>query len=191
VKISGFGQATPIDKKNFLRIYDGFLNDQHKLFWAIAYYTGERPITILRSLVDAFYSDPQQRTPRDAILFPAPGRKDRKSREVPLHRNLKLILKAFSPQTEGFLFPSLCRDGEHISIRAIDRALRRSLRRCGLENQGYTLYSPRRGFITELARRGIHPRVIQSLTGHSSLSSLQRYIEISDEQRISAIALLD
>lgn len=191
MKISRFGQATPLDKKNFLKISDGFLNEQHRLFWAIAYYTGERPITILRSLVTAFYSDPQNRTPRETILFPAPGRKDRKSREVPLHRNLKLTLKAYLPPMDGFLFPSFYRDGEHFSVRAMDKSLRRSLRRCGLENQGYTLYSPRRGFITELARRGIHPRVIQSLTGHSSLSSLQRYIEISDEQRISAIALLD
>lgn len=187
MKFERFGQATPLDAKSFRRILDGFLRDDHKLFWTLCWYTGERPGAILQMKVEQCYEDAGRRRVRSQILFPASSRKDRKTREVPLARNLELALKAYAAPVTGYLFPSPYKPDQHITARAIDKAFRRAIARAGLVGQGYSLYSARRGFITELHRAGYDVRVIQALTGHSSLSMLARYIDVSPEQQRLAI----
>ncbi|KGF72488.1 integrase [Neosynechococcus sphagnicola sy1] len=190
MKLCGFGQATPFDEKSFAKVRDNFPNETHRLLFAIAWYSLERWGAILQLQVDDVYLDSRRRTPRKTILFPAPTRKDRKTREVPISKSLALELRAYHPPIAGYLFPSLLRPGMPLSFRAADRALRRALVRCGLANQGFSTHSTRRGGITLLAARGTHPKVIQALTGHSSLATLGRYIDVSEEQKESAVALL-
>jgi integrase/recombinase XerD len=55
---------------------------------------------------------------------------------------------------------------------------------------GASSHSGRRWFMTELARAGIHPRIIQQRAGHSSLATTQRYIEISPDQEREAIRMI-
>ena len=51
-------------------------------------------------------------------------------------------------------------------------------------------HSGRRWFMTELARRGVHPRIIQQRAGHSSLATTQRYIEVTPDQEREAVRML-
>lgn len=187
MKINRCGQATPLDSKTFQLILDSFRSESHRLFWAIAWYSGERPSAILKMLVGHIYQNAAKRIPRENMIFPLGNRKDKATREVPIAQKLDLFLRRQNIPQTGFLFPSLAKPGDHLSLRVLDKALRRALKRCGLENQGYSLYSARRGFVTSLDRSGKSIKVIQSLTGHKNLSSLQRYIEVSDEQRKNAI----
>ncbi|ROI01686.1 hypothetical protein ED562_13735 [Microcystis aeruginosa FACHB-524] len=50
----------------------------------------------------------------------------------------------------------------------------------------------RRGFRPKfsMSNRGVPLRVIQKISGHSSLEVLQRYLEVSDEQIGAAVGLL-
>lgn len=187
MKILRFGQATPLNPKTYQQISNCFATDVYKFFWAIAWYTGERPDAILQIDVSHIYLDPINRKVRDTIIYPAINRKDKKSREIPTHHSLKLVLSAYQPPEKGFLFPSLYRADRHLSYQAVDKSFRRALKKAGLDNQGYSLYSSRRGFITHLNKLGYDLKVIQKLTGHSSLSSLIRYIDVSDEQLKNAI----
>lgn len=52
---------------------------------------------------------------------------------------------------------------------------------------GASSHSGRRWFMTELARAGIHPRIIQQRAGHSSLATTQRYIEMTPDQERRAV----
>jgi len=52
---------------------------------------------------------------------------------------------------------------------------------------GASSHSGRRWFMTELARRGVHPRIIQQRAGHSSLATTQRYIEVTPDQEREAV----
>ncbi|MBD0310239.1 MAG: tyrosine-type recombinase/integrase, partial [Microcoleus sp. T1-bin1] len=115
-------------------------------------------------------------------------RKDNKTREVPTHWALKLMLAAYQPPESGFLFPSFYNSEQHLSRQAIDKVFRLAVEKAGLQNRGFSLYSARRGFITHLSEKGLNIKTIQSLTGHKSLSSLIQYIDVSDEQRRNAIA---
>lgn len=187
MKLLRFGQATPLCTTTYNQISNSFATDVHKLFLGFAWYTGERPEAILSMDVFHAYEDASKRKPRNTILYPATNRKDKATREVPTHRALKLMLAAYEPPGTGFLFPSLYQNNRHLSRQAMDKAFRRALKKAGLSNQGYSLYSARRGFITHLNSLGFDLKVIQKLTGHKSLSSLIRYIDVSDSQVKNAI----
>ena len=48
----------------------------------------------------------------------------------------------------------------------------------------------RRTFITQLASKGIGVRVLASLAGHKSIAVTQRYIDVNDDMKRSAVELL-
>lgn len=187
MKISRIGQATPLTQTTYNQISNQFVADVYKLFLGISWYTGERPGAILRIEVDHIYKNPTLRQPRDTVVYPGANRKDRRTRELTIHRALKLILSAYQPPKSGFLFPSLYRADKHLSPQAVDKAFRRAVKKAGLEHQGFSLYSARRGFITRLNELGYSVKLIQGLTGHQSVSSLMRYVEISESQMKNAI----
>ena len=188
MKFCGVGQATPLNPLTYQQISNHFVTDCHKLFLAIAWYTGERPEAILSMDVEHIYEDVARREPRDTVLYPSFNRKDKRTREVPNHWATKLMLRAYQPPASGFLFPSLYKADEHLSRQAIDKAFRRAVKKAGLQNKGFSLYSARRGFITRLNEQGYDIKTIQSLTGHKSINTLLRYIDVTDEQRKNAIA---
>ena len=187
MKILRIGQATPLTQTTFNQISDQFAADVYKLFLAISWYTGERPEAILRIDVNHVYQSPTTRQPRETIIYPGVNRKDRQTRELTVHRALKLTLSAYQPPESGLLFPSLYRADKHLSRQAVDKAFRRAVKKAGLEHQGFSLYSARRGFITRLNEQGCDVKLIQRLTGHKSVSSLMRYVEVSASQLKNAI----
>lgn len=188
MKIDRNGQATPLTPQTYQQISNSLRGEKHRLFLGIAWYTGERPEAILSADVTHVYENPAQRQPRDTIIYPGINRKDKKTREVPTHWALKLMLAAYQPPISGFLFPSLYSKEQHLSRQAIDKAFRIAVEKAGLQHRGFSPYSARRGFITRLSENGLSVKTIQSLTGHKSLSSLVQYIDVSDEQRRNAIA---
>ena len=52
---------------------------------------------------------------------------------------------------------------------------------------GASSHSGRRWFMTELARAGIHPRVIQKRAGHASLNTTMRYIDVTPAEERKAV----
>jgi integrase len=75
-----------------------------------------------------------------------------------------------------------------------------AVRRHGHRGQGLTFgrgrvvgassHSGRRWFMTELARGGVRPRIIQQRAGHTSLATTQRYIEVTPDQERRAPRVL-
>jgi len=55
---------------------------------------------------------------------------------------------------------------------------------------GASSHSGRRWFMTELARNGVHARIIQQRAGHSSLATTQRYIEVTPDMERQAVRSL-
>ena len=57
----------------------------------------------------------------------------------------------------------------------------------GLKNLGYTIHELRHTYITRAARAGINPRVLQSISGHRTLSVLLNvYTHVSEDDKESA-----
>lgn len=55
---------------------------------------------------------------------------------------------------------------------------------------GASSHSGRRGFITNLANKGVNVRLLQVLAGHKSLAVTQRYIEVNPNLLRSAVELI-
>ncbi|MBX9953143.1 MAG: site-specific integrase, partial [Candidatus Obscuribacterales bacterium] len=49
-------------------------------------------------------------------------------------------------------------------------------------------HSMRRTLLTTLSRSGVPTRTIQEISGHSSLSQLQGYLDVAEKDTLAAIA---
>lgn len=187
MKQSRHGKATPLVFTDYCKLRQGFLKVEHQLILDIAYATGERWGAIMRLRVSDVYAHPIARTPHADITFRKKTRKDKETRQCPVSRALELRLRAYIPPSFGYLFPSPYVLGSHLSDRSADAAMRRAIGRSGLSGRGFSTHSTRRGLINRLHNAGTSVKVIQSITGHKSLSVLAGYIDISEVQRRNAI----
>jgi integrase/recombinase XerD len=190
MKLNRHGKAEPITLEIYKKIRESFCEDSHKALFDIAYYTGERWGAILQLKVCDIYQDVKKRLTHEEITFKASTRKDKQTRQVPIHPELKIRLKSYQPVDTDWLFPSSIIYQGHLSFRAADKALRRALVRAGLEHLGFSTHSTRRGFITSLHSKGVPIKTIQALTGHKSLNVLSGYVDITPEQKRFAISAL-
>ncbi|MGP1384020.1 MAG: tyrosine-type recombinase/integrase [Thainema sp.] len=72
--------------------------------------------------------------------------------------------------------------------QACDIASRQACDRIGL--RGFSTHSNRRTWATKLDKAGVRLKTIQDLGGWTSMAALQRYLEVSDEEKVDAIAKL-
>ena len=87
------------------------------------------------------------------------------------------------PEPADLLFPG--KDPtKHITRQNIDNFLRKACKNLGIE--GASTHSFRRSTLTAASDKGVPLRVIQSISGHSSLEMLQRYLDVGDEQKRAA-----
>lgn len=182
-------------ESDLIKIRRQLSNKEHRLFWDIARFTGERWGAITKLQVSDVYADPYRSVPHEDITFRAQTRKaspdgSRHTRQVPVHPNLKEILEAYKPPKDGWLFPSRIRPDEPISFQAADDFFRKALERANIDRKGISTHSSRRSFITTLYLKGVDLSTLQKITGHQDLKALQRYIEISPDRVRKAIAVL-
>ena len=77
---------------------------------------------------------------------------------------------------------------EHLTRFAADKILRDACERFGLA--GVSTHSFRRTALTQMLSAGITLRHIQEISGYHDLGTLQRYLEVTPEQRRKAISVI-
>ena len=175
------GQAEILSDAELDRIFKQLKSRDHKLFFSIARYTGERFGAIAKLKISDVYDSTCRVLPE--ITFPASIRKgspdgSRSTRQAFVFPRLGEALAAYRP-TECdrlWLFPSIIKDGQCITWKAADNWLRRAVAAAGLSHRGISGHSLRRSFITKLYESGMDIHNIQQITGHKSLSVVQLYI---------------
>ena len=131
----------------------------------------------------------------DSVVFPRLiTKKKMATREVPISPKLSPILIQWraewpavfkrDPEKSDFVFPAHRDISKHLARPRVDEALRAACRKIGLE--GVSTHSFRRSALTQASSAGVPLRVIQSISGHSSLEQLQRYLDVKDEQKRAA-----
>ena len=135
-------------------------------------------------------------TPTCVVLPKRIVKGKKKTREVPINARLGEELarwQACWEATQGrssegadFLFPARLGDTreKHLTRGAADKALRKVC--AALNIAGASTHSWRRTSLTNANDAGISLRVLQSLSGHSSLDMLSRYLQTSDTQKRQA-----
>ena len=121
------------------------------------------------------------------IIFAAPTTKGKKkTRTVPIHPELAVHLAGWqevvnpSNDPDHWVFPGR-NPGEHLTRRGFDHALRKAAKEIGMT--GISTHTFRRSFLTAASQNGIPLRNIQSISGHSSLTMLSNYLDVSESAK--------
>ena len=135
-------------------------------------------------------------TPTCVVLPKRIVKGKKKTREVPINARLREEFSRWQscweatqgrpPEGTDFLFPARGGDTceKHLTRAAADKALRKVC--AALSIGGASTHSWRRTSLTNANDAGISLRVLQSLSGHSSLDMLSRYLQTSDTQKRQA-----
>ena len=111
-----------------------------------------------------------------------------KTRVVDIQPGLAQLLAEYQPSKSGALFPGMRRRAPTLTRFTADKILKAACERVGLE--GVSTHSFRRTALTMMSSAGIPLRVIQEVSGHNDLGTLQRYLEVSPEQKRRAVSVI-
>jgi len=165
-----------------------FLPTQRAIF-EISLFTGERMGAIVQLKVSDVYDE--QGKVLDTITFAGSTRKSTKhgqakTRQMPVHPDLREFLSRYEAPATGYLFPSDSRSG-HIIRRAVDKYWRNIFDYFGLT--GYSTHSSRRWVINSLRANGIEIVTIAELMG-MNVQTVRHYLDDDPKECQRAIATL-
>ncbi|WP_225913858.1 tyrosine-type recombinase/integrase [Leptolyngbya ohadii] len=124
---------------------------------------------------------------RDRITFRRATTKGKQeTRSVPVSPELRELLTGYRSD-HPYLFPGRWGRG-HICPESADAILWAAFKRLGIE--GASTHSFRRTAITWMHNERVPIKHIQSISGHKSLSALQRYIDVTEKDKEMAIVTL-
>ena len=86
------------------------------------------------------------------------------------------------------MFPGMRGRSLTLTRFTADRILRDACNRVGMT--GVSTHSFRRTALTQMSSAGIPLRHNQEISGHNDLGTLQRYLEVTPEQRRKAVAVI-
>jgi integrase/recombinase XerD len=181
MKVNGNGQAKVLTSAELQRLFaNGFTSERDRALFAICLFTGCR----ISEALALKTTDLKNGT----ITFRKSTTKGKlKTRNVDIPLALGELLAAYQPPVEGVLFPGM--HGRGILTRyAADKILKAACQRIGIE--GVSTHSFRRTALTQMHNAGIPLRHIQEISGHNDLGTLQRYLEVSPEQKKKAVSVI-
>ena len=111
-----------------------------------------------------------------------------KTRVVDIQPGLAQLLTEYPTFSPGALFPGMRGRSLTLTRFMADKILKAACDRIGLV--GVSTHSFRRTALTMMSSAGIPLRVIQEISGHNDLGTLQRYLEVSPEQKKRAVAVI-
>lgn len=190
MKVAGNGQAKVLTTSELKRLFkEGFMTNRDRetalrdrALFAICLFTGCRISEALALQV----TDIKNQT----ITFRKSTTKGKlKTRSIDLPAPLREYLADYQPPANPYnpyLFPS--RLNKPLTRSSADKLLRAACRRIGIE--GVSTHSFRRTALTQMHNAGIPLRHIQEISGHNDLGTLQRYLEVSPEQKKRAVSVI-
>jgi len=110
-----------------------------------------------------------------------------KTRVVDIQPALTVFLAEHQPKP-GALFPGKHGVTEHLTKFMAHKILMKACDRVGL--LGVSTHSFRRTALTMMSSAGVPLRHIQEISGHNDLGTLQRYLEVTPEQRKKAVSVI-
>jgi integrase/recombinase XerD len=191
MKVNRFGKAEILTQEQIiLLLTQGLIKPRDKALFGVCLYAAAR-INEACTLLTGDVIGLKGVRPKLVIRsHNTKGKRD--TREIDIHPRLKDLLEEY--QANGFnpkrpyLFPGRHGLG-HIRKGSADSILREACLR--LEIEGVSTHSFRRTALTRMSDAGIPLRHIQAISGHRTLSALERYLGVTDKQKQNAIKSLD
>jgi integrase/recombinase XerD len=187
VKVNRHGRAKILTQSEILQIFaTGLTNDRDRALFAVCLFSACRIREAVTLQTTDIYT-PNGKVRSQLIIRKANTKGKLATRTIPVIEDLRQILNSYYLQAgEVYLFPG--RSDGHISHDSAARILRIACKEVGI--LGVSTHSFRRTALTQMSNAGIPLRVIQELSGHRNLEQLQKYLEVSEEQVLGAVASL-
>ncbi len=181
MKVQGNGQGKILTTEELRLLFtDGLITSRDRALFGICLYTGCRVSEALALQTTDLKSG--------TITFRKSTTKGKlKTRVVDIQSGLADILAEYQ-QKPGALFPGLRGVTERMTRFTADKVLRNACQRVGLV--GVSTHSFRRTALTMMSSAGVPLRHIQEISGHNDLGTLQRYLEVTPEQRLKAVSVI-
>lgn len=182
MKVAGNGQGKILTSDELRLLFtEGFVRKRDRALFGICLFTGCR----ISEALALQTTDIRNGT----LTFRKSTTKGKlKTRVVDIQPGLAALLKEYQPKL-GALFPGMRGRSLTLTRFTADRILRDACNRVGMT--GVSTHSFRRTALTQMSSAGIPLRVIQEISGHNDLGTLQRYLEVTPEQRRSAVAVIE
>lgn len=163
---------------------------RNRLMLMLSHYAGMR----VGEIASLEWGDVLDRNLRPKTMFylKAENTKAKEARQVHLNAKLQKELTTYWAQLDRWKKlerPVIqSQKGGRFTPNSMVQAFARVFDAAGIEDA--SSHSGRRWFITQMAHAGVSPKVIMELAGHKQLTTTQRYIDVTDEQKRSAVDLL-
>jgi integrase/recombinase XerD len=139
---------------------------------------------------------------KDEVYLSAVQTKGSRGRTVLLPKKLQIILKDYLmarynlknlavvnyTDTSIALFATQKHPKRGFTANTLAQHFHYLYRSAGID--GASSHSGRRGFLSHLASRGIHVRVLMALAGHQSIATTQRYIDLNPKMMRHAVEMI-
>ncbi len=180
MKVAGNGQGKILTSDELRQLFtDGFTSPRDRALFGICLFTGCRISEALALQTTDIRGD--------TLTFRKSTTKGKlKTRVVDIQPGLAQLLEVYQIKS-GALFPG-GRPATVLTRFMADKLLRDACARVGLV--GVSTHSFRRTALTMMSSAGIPLRHIQEISGHNDLGTLQRYLEVTPEQRKRAVAAI-
>lgn len=191
VKIARHGQAAVLSQPEIERLFnEGFQTDRDRALFGFCLYTACRIAEACSMQSEDVYTS--RGVVRSFINIRKGNTKGKlATRTIPVIEDLRRLLSIWHPHAgPTYLFPSRHPNHhwKHIHKDSAIALLQAAFKRVGIE--GASSHSFRRTALTQMSAAGVPLRVIQEISGHRTLTELQKYLEVSESQVRGAVASL-
>jgi len=164
---------TVLSKDEIKRLLNATENKKHKLLMEFLYSSGLRASEAVSFKVDDLDLDEKM-----VIVKLGKGKKDR---NIILSESFINHLREYlDGHNSEFLFPSKNQE-KHLTVRMAQRIVNDSAKKAEIKKRVFC-HALRSSFATHLLEAGTDIRYIQTLLGHSSIATTERYTRVSTEQ---------
>ncbi len=128
---------------------------------------------------------------REIITLEAKNTKGKDARDIYISKKLRKELERYQDNTrfkKADLPLIVSQRGSFFSGNSLCQLFGRLYNAANVD--GASSHSGRRKFITEMAHKGVSPKVIMTLAGHKNLSTTSRYINVTPNMMKEAVELL-
>jgi integrase/recombinase XerD len=189
------GQAKILSHDEIKNVFKQLDYTRDKTLFALGVYTGMRISEICALRKDQVYTE---HGVKYVLVLSRLKKRSTMYSEIPITAKLRQAIAEHksnylkhlpeAQQDSPWLFPSNESECGHLTRVAAHNILSVAFRALKLE--GAKTHSMRRTLLTTLSRAGVPLRTVQEISGHSSLSQLQAYLEVDPEDKHKALNLI-